>query len=133
MAAGLVVLMVALAYDESLARERRQRRKRLSTRAHELLSRRSEARKLAVTWSTRACVLARRWWPRLQEGARVAGYVAVAERKWTVAVARHWWPYMQYYLRLVRFRWLTLESTTGQLLLVCVASVVLAYLIVAYG
>jgi hypothetical protein len=133
MVVGLVVLMAALTYDESLARERRRERKRLSTRAQEFVSRRTGAQRLGVRLTTWTVATARAWWPRLQRGAGAASDKAVGEGKWVVALAREWWPYLRDYLRVVRYRWLTLESTTGQLLVAVVASLVLAYVIVAFG
>ena len=111
---GFVVLMTALTYDSPpkserpphrpSAGERRQQRKQLRRQTHPAPARRSAVRKLVVTPSTRAIELARDSWPR--------------------------W---RYHVRDARVRWLSLESTTGQLIATASISVVVAYLIVAFG
>jgi hypothetical protein len=112
---GFGVLITALTYDapvkldtprdRALARERRPQRKQLRRHVeHALTTRRSDAWELAVTLRARAIALADEWWPRLR-----------------------------YYARDARVRWLTLESTTGQLIAVSAASVVAACLIVTLG
>jgi hypothetical protein len=109
---GFVVLMTALTYDptvksdrrreRALARERRPQPKPLRRQAQRALSaRRSAVRELAVTLRTRVIELADEWWPRVRHHARD-----------------------------VRFRWLTLESTTGQVIAAAAASVAAACLIV---
>jgi hypothetical protein len=112
---GVVVLTTALIYDapaksdrlrdRASARQRRPQRKQLRRKAQRpLSSRRSAARELAVTLSTRSIALAEEWWPRLRHHARAA-----------------------------RYRWLTLESTTGQLIAAVAGAVLVGYLIVSFG
>ena len=91
-----------------------------------LSARRSAVRELAVTRSTRAKALVNEWKPRLRHHARDV-------RDQTIALAREWWPRVHHQAHDVRVRWLSLESATGPLLAVASVSVVVAYLIVAFG
>lgn len=111
---GLGVLLTALTYDppvkghkprdRALARERRLQRKKRTQAQHAMPAWRGTIREWAVTSRTRAIALAEEWRPRLSHYARYA-----------------------------RARWLTLDSTTGQLIAACAASVVAACLIVMFG
>jgi hypothetical protein len=67
-----------------------------------------------------------------QRAEKVALTLGSLGRRW-VALARERWPRVRDRARHARQRWLTLESTTGQVLLVSVASLVLAYVIVSFG
>jgi hypothetical protein len=109
---GFVVLLTAVTYhapvksgkppDPGLAREHRPQREQWRRQAQDALSaRRSAVWELALTLRTRAIALAVEWWPRLRHHARGA-----------------------------RVRWLTLESTPGQLIAVAAASVIAGCLIV---
>ena len=111
---GFVVLMTALTYDAPVkfdrprdpasAGGRRAQWRRVRRQVQQALSAgRSAAREL-VELGTRAIALAKERWPRLRHYARDA-----------------------------RRRWLTLESTTGQLIATTAGSVVVAYLIVTFG
>jgi hypothetical protein len=112
MVVGLVILMTALTYDPSAkqartrdpasAWKRRSQRKQMQSRAARALS-------------------ARRTAPR---------ELAVALR--TRAVADAWWPRFHHHARGARIRWLTLESTTGQLIAGAAMSVVAAWLVVTF-
>jgi hypothetical protein len=44
-----------------------------------------------------------------------------------------WWPRLRYHARDTRVRWLSLQSKTGQVIAAVSVSVVMAYLIVAFG
>jgi len=104
---GFVVLMTALTYDPPhdralVQKRRRQQRERLRKQTRHASS--AVARgvaAVAATLSTLAIVLAHEWWPRFRHQARHA-----------------------------RVRWLTFESTSGQLIAMAALSVVMAYLIV---
>jgi hypothetical protein len=111
---GLVVLLTAVTYDAPVkadkprdrrtAREHRRQRKEWRGQAqHAVPARRSAIREWAVTSRRRAISLAEEW-PRLRHHARYA-----------------------------RARWLTLESTTGQLIAATAVSVVAACFILMLG
>jgi ABC-type anion transport system duplicated permease subunit len=112
---GLVVLLTALTYDRPVkvdkspdratAREHRRQRNEWRTKAHHSMPAwRSAVSEWAVTSRTRTTALAEEWRPRLSHYARYA-----------------------------RTRWLTLESTTGQLIAAAAASVLSACLLVMLG
>ena len=109
---GLVVLLTALTYDppirssrdRPLRSERRPKRAQLRRQAQGALSaRRKDVQELAVTLRMRALALADDWLPRLRHHARA------------------------------RVRWLTLESTAGQVIASAAASVAAGYLIAMFG
>jgi nitrate reductase NapE component len=105
---GLVVLMTALIYDpphdRALVRERRRRQQR------ERLSRQAQQASSAV--------------------ARAVAAVAATLTRLAIALAHQWWPHFCNKARHARVRWLTFESTSGQLIAIAALSVVMAYLIV---
>ena len=110
---GFVVLLTALTVDapvkpgraRALAREPRPQRRQWGKQGkHELSARVSAVRELAVTSCTRAVELVDEWWPRLRHHARHG-----------------------------RARWLTLDSTSGQLIAATAAAVLVAYVIVVVG
>jgi hypothetical protein len=116
---GFVVAITALSYDprakfdrprdRASARERRPQWTRLRRGAQRALSAgREAARELAVA----------------------AGELAVTLLTRAIAFAHEWWPRLHYHARHARRRWLTLESTTGQVIAATAASVAVALLIV---
>ncbi len=119
---GFVVLLTALTYDpptkldkprdRAAARERRPQWAQLRREAQQASSvGRSAARELAVA-------------------ARELG-VGLLMR--AIALAEEWWPRVRYHARDARVRWLTLETTAGQLIAVASASVFVGYLIATFG
>ena len=116
MVLGFVVLLTALTYeapiksdkpgDWALARERRRlQQEQLRTQAQQASS----------------------------AARRAVGVVAVTLRTRAMALAREWWPRLRHHARHSRARWLSLESTSGQLIATASASLIAAYLIVALG
>jgi hypothetical protein len=114
MVVGFVVLVVALAYDESLARERRREREQRIMRAKAAVRRRRNATRLPAST------------PR---AGREQPALARVMRK--AVEMRTGWRDLGHAARVERTRWLGLESTGGQLLVGIVASLVVALLIVA--
>jgi hypothetical protein len=108
---GFVVLITALTYDPLPKPDKprarawtREQRKQLERRRQPTSPYwRTEARKLATTLQARAMVIVEQW-PRWGRQARHA-----------------------------RLRWLSLETTSGQLIAVAAGSLVLAYVIVLLG
>jgi hypothetical protein len=116
MVIGFVVLMTALTYeapiksdrprDRTLARERRRlQRKQLRRQSHRASS--------AGLGGVRA--------------------LALTLRTWAIALAREWWPGLRHHARRSRARWLSLESTTGQVIAAVLASVAAGFLIAAFA
>jgi len=119
---GFVVLMTALTHDpppeldrlrgRASVGDRRPRWRELRREAQQASSAgRSAARKLAVT----------------------APALAVALLTGAIALAEAWWPRVHYHARDARVRWLTLETTTGQLIAFGSASVFVGWLIATLG
>ena len=122
---GFVVWMTALMYDAPVKSDRlrdrasahqRPRWTQLRREAQQALSAaRSAARELAVAG---------------RELAVAARELAVTLSTRAIALADEWWPRLRDYARDARGRWLTLESTTGQLIAAAAGSLILGYLIV---
>ena len=128
---GFVVLTAALIWDPLLRAERRHaraqarpsrpQRERSRRRALEARhARRSEAWGIATR---RARLVAR----RLRSGVP---QLAVMLRAWAIVIVEEWWPRLRLHARVVRHRWLTLESRIGQLILCLVVSLVGAYMLI---
>ena len=111
---GFVVLITALTYDAPVKsdrprdlalahKRRRQRRERLGRQRQQASS--------VGRWAVRAA--------------------AVELHTLVTTLARKWWPSLRHHAR--RSRWLTLDSTTGQLIAGAAASVIAGCLIVAFG
>jgi hypothetical protein len=112
---GFVVFITALTYDSpvksetpadlALARERRRRQQR------ERLRRQGQQASSGARWA-------------VQAAAAKLGILATT-------LAQEWWPLLSHHTRRSR-GWLSLESTSGQLIAAAAASVVVAYLLVAF-
>jgi len=116
MVLGFVIWVTALTYeapvksdtprDRALARERRRlHRKQRRKRAQQATS----------------------------VGLRSVRASAVELGAWAIALAHKWWPRLRHHARQSRARWLSIESTTGPLIAVGAASVIVAYLVVTFA
>jgi len=145
MVLGFVIWVTALTYeapvksdtprDRALARERRrlhrkQRRKRAQQATSVGLR---SVRASAVELGTWAIALAHKWWPRLRHHSRRSRALVVELGTWAIALAHKWWPRLRHHARQSRARWLSIESTTGPLIAVAAASVIVAYLVVTFA
>jgi hypothetical protein len=104
---GLVVLLTALTYDASVKTDRPN---------DPAFARRRRHRREPV-----------RMQRRLDSPTALGTARAVALN--LRALLQEWWPLVRHHAR--RLRWLSLESTTGQVIASIVASVIIAYLLVA--
>ena len=112
---GLVVLLTELTYDASVKADKP--RDRPISREH---------RRQRKEWRTQAQHAVPAW-------RSAIGEWAVTSRMRAIALAEEWRPRFSHHARYVRARWLTLESTTGQLIAAAAASVVAACFIVMLG
>ena len=91
------------------------------------------SRASVVELGTWAIALAHKWWPRLRHHAGRSRASVVELGRSAIALAHKWWPRLRHHARQSRARWLSLESTTGPLIAVGAASVIVAYLVVTFA
>jgi hypothetical protein len=136
MVLGFAILMTALTYDPTLKPVRSRDRASTGQRRRQW-NRRGQARRafyIGRTAVQESAVIVR------GEAQHSLSALRIAVRELTRAVhvgarARldEWWPRVRDQATDAQGRWLTLESATLPLLVIAAASVVLAYLIVAFG
>lgn len=134
---GFVVLMTALTYDPRTKSEKRRDRPSAQARRSPRDRWRRHAQRAFVSGRSAVHGLA------LTVGGQARRSLfakLIAVREWTrthhtrvIEVFEEWWPRLRSHATDTRGRWLSLESTTGQLIAVAGVSVAGAYFIVHLG